>query len=377
MNIENQDSLDVIDVIAEPLSITGDTTIDGDLEVTGTITANLTIPVQSVNEITNLDNPNILISAPIDMNNNSITSVNDIQVSSISKNTADFAVLISDDFDFRGSIYNDDTGIIDVQSTLNLNSNSLIANTIKTGNIQSVSGNQYVIIDDLNNAFVFQNGKRVAFNDAYEMKSITEVGITTPTSPNSFVLFNNADQGNALWRLNQNGTTFSYDDPYSNDLTTSGTPTHSGLILSSLTRDLNTVKSLSLDGSNNVKYRTIYYNYNESLSTSTSADTVNWSNKVTLNVTIPETSLYFVGFACIAGSTIKNDTNELRLTEDTVAINTTSMNTPANNNNGELACYNMQWVRNLTAGAHTFTLDFRPVIGTGVIADARIYLFTV
>lgn len=92
MNIENSSSIEVINAVVDPLSINGNTTINGNLEVTGVITADLIDPIHSVNEITNLDNPDILISAPINMNNNNINNCDILDAKGIIINADDAPV---------------------------------------------------------------------------------------------------------------------------------------------------------------------------------------------------------------------------------------------------------------------------------------------
>lgn len=119
-----------------------------------------------------------------------------------------------------------------------------------------------------------------------------------------------------------------------------------------------------------------YFNYAESVGQSTNAGA--WVTKVTLNVTVPA-GTYKVSSYCAVGNNNNDEITEIRLTEGGITLNNGgSVSKPKINTTfppAEFVPMNMMFIRILTAGSYTYTVDFRPRTGsgsTGYIRDARI-----
>lgn len=151
----------------------------------------------------------------------------------------------------------------------------------------------------------------------------------------------------------------------------------SELILSGLASDLST-DILVLDSSNTIKTRSQPFGssiaYAESLTSSTSADTVNWVTKVTITQAFAAGD-YVVEVHALVGNDTADNITDIQLLEDSVAVNTSDIAAPNINVGSAKIPMSMSWRRTLTAASHQFDLEFRPRANVGEIEDARIVIY--
>lgn len=145
------------------------------------------------------------------------------------------------------------------------------------------------------------------------------------------------------------------------------------LILTSRVLDNSLTNMLVLDGSNIVKRKTIFYDYNTSLTLSSTTLTT-FQTKVTLITSIPATQFYEIGISCIFGNLKKDGESALQCTLNGTPLNTVEINNPVFKNDGQVTCQEMRWIRNLTAGSNTILLRYRNINDTTSIQDAKIWV---
>jgi hypothetical protein len=92
----NSQIIDEITPSVDPFNINGNTNIEGDLDVTGTINANISDPVHSVDEIEQLNNGFVQVNDDFDFTDNDILNVGNMEIDTIEANTGS-QIIINDD----------------------------------------------------------------------------------------------------------------------------------------------------------------------------------------------------------------------------------------------------------------------------------------
>jgi len=161
-------------------------------------------------------------------------------------------------------------------------------------------------------------------------------------------------------------------DMSTNNINNVGTLTSNNLTLSTLSNTLTSSQYLVRNaGTNVIEYRNpLYVGYLESLGLSTSTDTVNYVNKITFTDTFPA-GIYVINLYASVGNSNGDRITYLQIREDLNTIETDLAKPKVDIVNGKVTM-NMMYIRTLTAGSHTFYLDYKPQANTGRIENTVI-----
>lgn len=289
-------------------------------------------------DILEIDSNAVMPYVNLDMNAHDIINVNSITadkayISNPTLNETQGNVLVynssSDEIEYRTSFPNPFNQSLD--TTDNPTFNTLTSNTSKTVSLAGINDGTVATIAEDSSSFVIDGGCLFALLNRMSLSQIS-----TPSTPGGFTgFFYNKTGGFLCWK-NQNGYEYVINDYFGK-----------------------------------------YQGYSESLTLSSSTDTSNYTSKVSVPSQFYGAGTYMVAFSCLAGNQLSSQSTELRLLEDGIGINTNPIRTPGLNS-GSDGIPMTQWYRRiLTAGNHTFELQFKPKANTGIILDAKVWIYQI
>jgi hypothetical protein len=133
----------------------------------------------------------------------------------------------------------------------------------------------------------------------------------------------------------------------------------------------NTLVDVLVSDAGAIRSRSMYTNYDSSLGASTSNDTVAYTNKLTITDTFPAGDFEITFFANVGNDTATG-TTELQV-QDEVGVIFTDL-VVYDVAGSTLNPTSITFVRTLTAAAHSFYLDYRPVANIAQIQDAYVVI---